>query len=530
MPPASRQELTIVPWPSQVAALEGGLVLGTATRILVDDAAPPAAAKAADFLRQTLGLAVDREPRIATATDSAITFQRPASEHGAEGYALTIEPGGVTIRASAPAGWFYAVQTLLQLLAPAPAGSLLTSAVGSSLPCVRIVDEPRFRWRGLMLDVVRHMMPLDGLLRLLDTMAAHKLNTFHWHLTDDQGWRIQSDRYPRLTGIGAWRRGEDGVLSIGTSPPARPAVGRYGGFYTHDDVRRVVAYAAERHIRVVPEIEMPGHATAALAAYPELSCTGEALETATRTGVFEDVYCAGNEGTLEFLQNVLAEIIPLFPGEYVHVGGDECPKVRWKACPKCQGRIRTEGLKDEHELQSYVIRRMEKFLAKLDRRLIGWDEILEGGLAPGATVMSWRGTEGGIAAARAGHDVVMTPHEHCYLDYRQAESGEPVAIGRRVTLLETTYAYEPVPSELTREQARHILGVQGNIWTEYMPDMQHVEYMTWPRAAAIAEVGWSQAGAKNFADFRRRVKANEARFASLGSAFRPIEKDSEQPY
>lgn len=485
--------------------------------IQLDDSAT-AAKPAAEFFRREIGGVGDVQSACAD-TSPAVRFRTSVSDRGQEGYGLLIDSAGITIEASAAAGWFYGVQTLLQLL-PTEKG-----ADEWVLPKLRIDDQPRFSWRGLMLDVVRHMMPVDGLLRLLDNMAAHKLNTFHWHLTDDQGWRIESQRYPRLTEIGAWRRGADGVLAIGTAPRERPAVGRYGGFYTHDDVKRVVAYAAQRHIRVVPEIEMPGHATAALAAHPELSCTGAALEPATRTGVFEDVYCAGNPATFEFLQNVIAEIVPLFPGEYLHVGGDECPKVRWKTCAKCQARIRSEGLKDEHELQSYVIRRMEKFLAKLDRRLIGWDEILEGGLAPGATVMSWRGIEGGIAAARAGHDVVMTPHTHCYLDYRQAQSGEPAAIGERVTRLETTYAYEPVPSELTSEEARHVLGVQGNIWTEYMQDIRHVEYMAWPRAAAIAEIGWSQAEAKDFAEFRRRVKANESRLTQRGSSFRPVERD-----
>ena len=507
----------IIPRPAEVAVFGGVVAFGRTMPIRAEESAT-AANSAADFFRREIGWAGGGQSA-SQGSDPAIWFRASATDRGGEGYGLRVDSSGVTIEASSSAGWFYGVQTLLQLL---PARELSGELV---LPRLRIDDHPRFSWRGLMLDVVRHMMPVDGLLRLLDNMAAHKLNTFHWHLTDDQGWRIQSHRYPRLTEIGAWRRGADGVLSIGTAPRERPPVGRYGGFYTHEEVRRVVAYAAQRHIRVVPEIEMPGHATAALAAYPELSCTGEAVETATRTGVFDDVYCAGNEATFEFLQNVIAEILPLFPGEYVHVGGDECPKVRWKTCPKCQARIRAEGLKDEHELQSYVIRRMEKFLARQDRRLIGWDEILEGGLAPGATVMSWRGIDGGIAAARAEHDVVMTPHSHCYLDYLQAQSGEPMAIGRRVTRLETTYGYEPVPSELTPEQARHVLGVQGNIWTEYMPDMRHVEYMAWPRAAAIAEIGWSPAEAKDFGDFRRRAKANEARLAGRGSSFRPVEED-----
>jgi hexosaminidase len=373
-----------------------------------------------------------------------------------------------------------------------------------------------------MLDVSRHVMPVDGILRLLDNMAAHKLNSFHWHLTDDQGWRLESRRYPRLTEIGAWRRGADGVLTPGNAPEKPPGPGTYGGFYTHDDVKKVVAHATKLHINVIPEIEMPGHAVAALAAYPHLSCAGGTFEPAIRTGVFHDVYCAGNEATFEFLQGVLEELLPLFPGKYIHVGGDECPKDRWKTCPKCQTRIRSEDLKDEHELQSYVIRRIEKFLAGHGKRLLGWDEILEGGLPPGATVMSWRGTEGGIAAARAGHDVVMTPNQFCYLDYRQASEGEPTAIAHGLLPLEKTYSYDPIPTELNAEQAKHILGLQGNVWTEYMPDMKHVEYMIWPRAAAIAEIGWSGAANKIFEDFRRRAQANEVRLAARGSSFRKI--------
>ena len=446
--------------------------------------------------------------------DCTVRFEKTGLIQGDEAYRLTATTRSIVIDASAPAGWFYGVQTLLQLIE-------FVDGV-AHVPVVEINDAPRFPWRGLMLDVSRHLMPVDGILRLLDCMAMHKLNSFHWHLTDDQGWRIQLHRYPRLTEIGAWRRGADGALTPGLAEHELPHVGTYGGFYTHDDVRRVVEHATARHIRVVPEIEMPGHALAALAAYPELSCTGGTFEPAVRTGIFKDVYCAGNEATFELLQGVLEEILPLFPGEYIHVGGDECPKDRWKECPKCQARIREKELKDEHELQSYVIRCMSRFLAERGKRLIGWDEILEGGLAPGATVMSWRGTAGGISAAKAGRDVVMSPRTPCYLDYRQAVTGEPPAIGEAVTPLEKVYAFDPIPPELSAEQARHILGLQGNVWTEYMPDMRHVEYMIWPRAAAIAEIGWSPAGEKDINDFLRRAKANEVRLAARGSHFRAI--------
>ena len=520
----ANDSLTIIPKPAHVEMLDGNFTFPTTTLVHVASSATASADAVALFGRE-----FDERLQIHSTNDpakAAVRFLPAKSDCGAEGYILAVTPDSIVIEASLAAGWFYGVQTLIQLLPPPDRESQATqensSANSLTVPCVRIVDQPRLRWRGLMLDVSRHLMPVDGILRLLDTMAAHKLNTFHWHLTDDQGWRIESRRFPRLTEIGAWRRGADGVLVPGNQPEQPPQPGRYGGFYSHDDVRTVVAFARARSIRVVPEIEMPGHAVAAVAAYPHLSCTGAAFETATRTGVFNDVYCAGNDATFDLLEGVLDEIIPLFPDEFFHVGGDECPKTRWHECPKCQARIKTEGLKDEHELQSYVIRRMEKFLAARGKRLIGWEEILEGGLPPLATVMSWRGISSGITAANAGHDAVMSPKDFCYFDYRQAQSGEPYAIGNAVITLEEVYSYDPIPPELDAKAASHILGIQGNVWTEYMPDMRHVEYMIWPRAAALAEVAWAPAGDKNLDDFLRRVKANEPRLSAKGSNFRRL--------
>ena len=506
--------ISIIPKPLEMTVGNGQFLLSSDTLVTAEIGSAEATAT---YLRSSLRLA----ERSHTPNPSTITLRNSTVARGDEGYSLTVESSAITIDASAPAGWFYGAQTLLQLISD-------THELGTVIPHVHIVDEPRFRWRGLMLDVSRHLMPVDGILRLLDCMAMHKLNSFHWHLTDDQGWRVESKRYPRLTEIGAFRRGADGELTPGNVDDDLPHVGRYGGFYTHDDIRRVVAHAAGLHIRVVPEIEMPGHAMAALAAYPHLSCTGGTFEPAVRTGVFHDVYCAGNDATFELLEGVLEEILPLFPGEFIHVGGDECPKDRWKTCPKCQSRIREEHLKDEHELQSYVIRRISRFFAERGRKLIGWDEILEGGLAPGATVMSWRGTTGGIAAAKAGRDVVMSPRTPCYLDYRQAATGEPKAIGEVINSLEHVYAFDPIPAELNADQAKHILGLQGNVWTEYMPDMRHVEYMIWPRAAAIAETGWSPAEWKRFEEFASRVKKNEHRLAARGSNYRAISQD--QPH
>ncbi len=396
---------------------------------------------------------------------------------GEEGYELSVTPQGVTLRAPKPAGLFYGVQTLRQLLLPG----------GKSFPVVEIEDQPRFAWRGLMLDVCRHYFPLEFVLRLIDAMALHKLNVLHWHLTDDQGWRIEIKRYPRLAEVGS-RRSASPFPADRHSQDGVP----YGGFFTQEQVKQVVAYAAERFIRVVPEIEMPGHAMGALASYPELGCTGGPYQVRTFWGIEKDVFCAGNEQVYTFLENVLDEVLDLFPSQFIHIGGDECPKERWETCPKCQEAIQKNGLQDPHELQSHFVRRIEAYLNRKGRRLIGWDEILEGGLAPNATVMSWRGISGGIQAAKEGHDVVMTPNSHCYLDYYQAEDrdAEPPAIGGFLPL-ETAYAFDPVPEGFSAEEAAHILGGQGNLWTEYIPDEAQASYMLFPRATALAEVFWS---------------------------------------
>jgi hexosaminidase len=344
-------------------------------------------------------------------------------------------------------------------------------------------------------------MPKEFILKYLDYMAFHKLNTFHWHLTEDQGWRIEIKKFPRLTEVGSVRK-ETLVGHYGSnSYDGKPS----GGFYTQEEVKEIVAYASDRFITVVPEIEMPGHALAALASYPELGCTGGPYEVGTTWGVFDDVYCAGNAKTDTFLMDVLKEVIPLFPGEYFHIGGDECPKTRWKECPVCKLKMKEEGLKTEHELQSYFVQRMERFLNENGKKLIGWDEILEGGLAPNAAVMSWRGEDGGIAAARERHYVVMTPGEYCYLDHYQADpKTEPLAIGGYLPL-KKLYGYEPIPAVLGKEEAKYILGAQGNVWTEYMQTPAQVEYMVFPRAAALAEVVWSPKGARDFDGFKTRL-------------------------
>jgi len=369
-------------------------------------------------------------------------------------------------------------------------------------------------------DVGRHFMPKERLLKFIDLIAMQKINTLQLHLTDDQGWRIEIKKYPKLTEIGSKRK----QTRLGHERQSKEFDGKpHGGFFTQQDIREIVAYARERFVNVVPEIEMPGHATAAIAAYPELGSTGKQLEVGTYWGVYKSIFNP-SERTILFLQDVLGEVIELFPGRFIHVGGDEAPKDEWKASPQVQARIKELGLKDEAEMQSYFIRRMDQFLTSRGRRLIGWDEILEGGLAPGATVMSWRGTEGGIAAAKAGHDVVMTPTDYLYLDYYQSKDPqEPLAIGGFVPL-EKVYAYEPVPAELTPEQGKRVLGAQGNLWTEYIRTTQHLEYMAFPRLAAVAEMTWTPKQSKDLASFKERLKAQEERWRALGVNFRPLGK------
>lgn len=447
---------------------------------------------------------IETRPGVFTPTNPAnlgaqleLTTENANPALSPEGYELTVTANRVVIRAPHPAGLFYGTQTLRQLL-PGP------------IPCLHIEDQPRFPWRGAMLDVGRHFFPKEFVKRYLDLLAFHKLNTLHLHLTDDQGWRIEIKKHPKLTSVGSWR---DETTGDGK---------RYGGFYTQDDLREIVAYAAARHITVVPEIEMPGHALAALTAYPELSCTGGPFKVRTKWGVEPDVYCAGNEKTVAFVQDVLDEVLAIFPSKFIHIGGDECPKARWKKCPKCQARMQAEGLKNEHELQSYFIRRIEKHLNAKGRRLIGWSEIREGGLAQNAAVMDWIG--GALEAATAGHDVVMSPTSHCYFDYYQSQdhSTEPKAIGGYLPL-NKVYSFEPIPAKLAPELHKHILGAQGNVWTEYIPTPQQVEYMSFPRLCALAEVVWAPAAARNWDDFSARLKAHLPRLTQIGVNYRPLD-------
>ncbi|MCL7427583.1 beta-N-acetylhexosaminidase [Streptomyces sp. YS415] len=439
------------------------------------------------------------------------------------GYRITVRDDRALIRSGDPAGAFHGAQTLRQLLGPDAFRRAHLGRTAWELPEVEIADAPRFAWRGLMLDVARHFMPKDGVLRYLDLMAAHKLNVLHLHLTDDQGWRVEIKRYPRLTEIGSWRARTKFGHRASPLWEEKP----HGGYYTQDDIREIVAYAAERHITVVPEIDVPGHSQAAIAAYPELGNT-DVIDTTSLTvwdswGITANVL-APTDSTLRFYEGVFEELLELFPSEFVHVGGDECLKDQWRQSPAAQARIAELGLADEDELQAWFIGHFDNWLSARGRRLIGWDEILEGGLAKGAAVSSWRGYQGGIAAARAGHDVVMCPEQYVYLDHRQdGGEDEPVPIGY-VRTLEDVYRFEPVPPALTEQEARHVLGTQANVWTEVMEDQGRVDYQAFPRLAAFAEVAWSRLPApqeRDFAGFERRMTAHYARLDALGVAYRP---------
>jgi hexosaminidase len=489
--------ISIVPKPLSMKVDDGTFLLTRTTAVLYSGDAKElqmVAGQLATRLSAATGYAIQAAPLGAgkTSTDAIVLKQIVDAKLGEEGYKLTVTKKSITIEGAAAAGIYYGVQTLYQILPPEVEKQQPASQVEWTVPCVRIEDKPRFSWRGMHLDAGRHFFSKDSVKRYIELIASYKMNTFHWHLTEDQGWRIEIKKYPRLTSVGSWRR-----ESMMDCTP-------HGGFYTQDDVREVVAYAKEHFITVVPEIEMPGHSTAALAAYPELSCSGGPIKVGTEWGVMNDVFCAGNEKTFQFLEDVIAEVTPLFPGQFFHIGGDECPKLRWSNCKRCQDRMAANGLKNEQELQSYFVKRIEKVLSNHGKRLVGWDEILEGGIAPRATVMSWRGITGGIEAAKSGHDVVMTPTSYCYFDYYQAAAGEPKAIGGFLPI-DTVYSYEPIPAELNADEAKHVLGAQGNVWSEWIPNYRYVEYMATTRMIALSEVVWSAKSQRNFKDFMLRM-------------------------
>ena len=434
-----------------------------------------------------------------------------------EGYILEVQKNRIEIKAAKPAGFFYATQTLRQLLPAEIESAQKQNNIDWLVPVVSINDNPTFKWRGFMLDVVRHFFPKEDILRMIDNLALHKINTLHLHMVDDQGWRIEIKKYPKLTEVGAWRVNHEDKPWDARPKQQAGEKATFGGFYTQDDIKEIVAYAQSHFITVVPEIEMPAHVTCALAAYPQFSCKGGPF-TVPSGGLWPitDIYCAGNDSTFLFLQDVLSEVIDLFPSKYIHVGGDEATKTEWEKCPKCKARIRTEGLKNVGELQSYFMKRMEKFVNSKGRTLLGWDEILEGGLPAEATVMSWRGMQGGIDAAKQGHDVVMSPNSYAYFDYYQGpKDQEPLAIGGYLPL-STVYSFNPIPKDLNAEEAKHILGGQANLWTEYVPTFKHVEYMTFPRIAALAEAVWSSGEVRSWESFSHRIQLFMKRYDLMG--------------
>jgi hexosaminidase len=514
---AAAQDVSIVPQPTSVTKGQGAFTVRPDTRI----AAARGLEAIAAYLRDALGPATGYPlPIAAKAGANCIDLQLDSrlQSLGKEGYRLNVSPKKVEIRAAQPNGIFYGVQTLRQLLPAAIFRKAAVPGIAWTISDVSIEDQPRFSWRGGHLDVGRHFQPKEFILKYIDLLALHKMNTFHFHLTEDQGWRIEIKKYPKLTQVGAWRK--DSML---TNRPPTFTGKPHGGYYSQEDIREIVAYAAVRFVTVVPEIEMPGHAQAAIAAYPELGNTGTQLEVATSWGVIENVFNV-EDSTIRFLQDVLDEVLTLFPSQFIHVGGDECPKKQWKESPKAQAKIKQLGLKNEEELQSWFIQQMDKFLTSKGRRLLGWDEILEGGLAPGATVMSWRGEEGGIHAAKLGHDVVMAPNTFTYFDYYQVKdrTGEPHAIGGFLPL-DKVYSYDPLPAALNAEEGKHVLGAQFQLWTEYIPNPKHVEYMAYPRACAVSEAAWSAMKNRNFPDFLKRLNRHAERLQILDVNFRRLD-------
>jgi hexosaminidase len=496
---------SIIPMPNSLKWNDGEFKLSESTVVVT----------CAEFIAEAEALAVGLRPATgfkvpvvvdsaAKESDGAIILLHDANSNSADSHTLEISPERVVVTANSAAGAFYATRSLLQLF---PADIFRSAKIAEkdwTVPCVSIEDSPRFAWRGMHFDSARYFMPKKFILKFLDLMALHKLNVFHWHLTEDQGWRLEIKKYPKLTEISAWRK--ETISGHYNNHPRRFDNTPHGGFYSQDDVREIVAYAAARHITVVPEIEMPGHTSAVLAAYPELGCTGGPYEVTPVWGVKDDVFCAGNENVFEFLENVLSEVMDLFPSEYIHIGGDECPKKRWKECPKCQDRIKKDALKDEEGLQSYFITRMEKFINSHGRRIIGWDEILEGGLAPNAAVMAWRGVKGGVKATELDHDVVFATNEYTYFDYYQSEDvfNEPVAIGGFLPI-EKVYAHEPIPEEIPKDKHHLVLGAQGQLWSEYIPSPKQMEYMAFPRLCALSEVVWTDADKKDYEGFKQRL-------------------------
>ena len=509
--PLPRPVVRIIPLPSEVTDQEGLFSLTSSTKIGINNDNEQMRQIASFLTRHTEKYyGINNSVTTSEKADKGSVFLKLDEnlKLGKEDYLLTVASDGVTIEAAAPNGLFYGVQTLIQLM---PSSPKQNAAI--ILPGVEIKDSPRFSWRGLHLDVSRHFMPKEFILKYLDYMAMHKFNTFNWHLTDDQGWRIEIKKYPRLTEVGSIRK----TTMLGhINNPAGIDTIPSGGFYTQNDVREIVAYASERYITVVPGIEMPGHALAALAAYPELGCTGVPYEVATRWGTFDDVYCPGKEGTYTFMKDVIEEMTALFPGKYFQIGGTECSEARWEKCTQCQLKMKTDSMGTTKDLQTYFVRRISKTLDSLGRDMVGWDDIVKDTLLTKAVVMSWRGQTGGIAAIQRKLQTVMSPVKFCNFDqYQTNPKDEPLAVGGLLTL-EQVYNFEPVPEDLPRQEAKYIIGAQANVWTQYMKTPEHVEYMIFPRAAALAEVLWSPKASRNYPWFKKRMLEQVKRYDAEG--------------
>ncbi len=504
----------IIPRPSLLEPQPGNLVVTRDFSIYADNSSQKVT-EIAEYFGEKLGLSLGCDIEVRNTSKipidaNLILILLPNSEFlGEEGYYLTINETNIEILAKNAAGLFYGIQSLIQLFPPSIErinGLLDTEII--KLPCVKIQDAPRFPYRGMHLDVGRHFFSVEFIKKYIDLLAFYKYNSFHWHLTEDQGWRIEIKNYSLLTEVGAYRTDEHGAI--------------YGGFYTQEEISEVVEYATKRYITVIPEIEMPGHAMAASASYPNLSCTGGPFNVSNSWGVHRDVFCAGNEEVYDFLETVLLEVMDLFPSQYIHIGGDECPKTRWEECPKCQARIVDEELHNEYELQSYFISRISNFVQSNNRSIIGWNEIIEGGLVENATLMVWNDWSAAGDAARSNHEVIMTPTQYCYFDYYQGNPfTEPQAIGGLITLSKV-YKFEPVPSDLNEEEAQYIIGDQGNVWTEYIETPEYVEYMSVPRMCALSEVVWTEPIEKNWRNFQIRLSKNLEFLDAMGVFYRPI--------
>jgi N-acetyl-beta-hexosaminidase/alpha-L-fucosidase len=516
---SAAQAVAIIPQPVSTQWQDGHFYINARTVLVIDYSERLSANFFNDYLQRFYGLhlaIVNEQPgsNYIRLRGMLSPVDDAGPQHPVGSYILKVKPDAIDITGDTGPGIFYGIQTLIHLLpvnpfAATPTGyAIHSTATGLAIPSVTIDDSPRFAWRGLHLDCGRHFFPVDFVKRYIDFIALHKMNYFHWHLTEDQGWRIEIKKYPLLTQVGSCRSG----TIIGHNPGTGDDSTEYCGYYTQDQIRDIVKYAADRYITVIPEIELPGHSSAALTAYPWLGCTGGPYQVQHRFGVFKDVFCAGNDSVFQFLEDVMDEVIALFPAQYIHIGGDECPKDSWKACPKCQKRIHDLGLHNEEELQSYFVQRIEKYINSKGKQIIGWDEILEGGIAPNATIMSWRGEKGGIEAAKQHHNVIMTPGQYVYFDHAQIRNDDSLTIGGYLPL-QQVYSYEPIPKELATDEQKYVLGAQANVWSEYMSNPRKVEYMLFPRLSALSEVLWSPKSARNWKDFTQRLPTQYKRYA-----------------